>query len=167
MDSLLDSRDGRAFVDQIVDLIVRSDIATAQSRSALWSDIGASMKDPDMLSDPTPFRSESEIVERLLRKRWATFDSAARTILARLDPAPSGLQTHPWMDKETLEKQLGFDGRAAGAIIAAHQACVRVLGDRWTGTDEQLQQHAATLEGAIRRLYVQFPGMIDEARGAV
>ncbi len=164
LQSLRTSTEPRPFVDQIVDLIVASDPRTAKTRLDLWKGIGATTSESDLAPNDSASKANGDGAERRLRKRWSTFDSAARAVLGRLQPSPSALQPHAWMDREALEKNLGFDGNTSAAIIAAHQACVRLLADKWTGTDEQLRSHANTLEGAIRRLYVQFPGMIDDAR---
>lgn len=144
------SLSGRTVTDLIVERIIAEEPPRSADRTRAWREIGAAM----------PEVGRAAQLERRLRKLWRSFENTANRARARLAGSTSRDTAQTSLDRDELQKVLGFDAGSAGAVVTAQQAYLRILGDAWKGTDAELERHVTALEKAIRFVYAQFPGLL-------
>ncbi len=162
IEALPEALDHKPLVDRLRDQIIQSDPQTAEDRRRVWAEVDKMTAVTDVYADNS--EDSQAATERRLKKRWATFEMAARQVLAARHPKMGSLSLQGSIDRDTLQA-LGFDSKDVDALVAAQQAYIRVLTDQWQGKDNELQSYAETLQSYIQRLYAQFPDLMEGERG--
>jgi ppGpp synthetase/RelA/SpoT-type nucleotidyltranferase len=151
-----DKRDDTPLVERIVDVAIDADPNTRDGRRRIWNEIlEASMA-------ANPYTGEQSLAAhdeaRLLISHWGTFNDTGRRLLVRL----ADRHTSTFLEREAIEKILGFDGDETGLILAARDAYSRLITSNWHGSDSELEQHAAALERGLRSLHTRFGHVLSK-----